>query len=443
MVRTLLRALGIIYFMAFVSLGVQAQGLLGSRGILPFADFLQAARDSVGSAAYWDLPSVLWLNWSDAALHTVWILGAVCALVAAIGYRQRLALAACVVLWLSLCSVGQDFLSYQWDTLLIEAGFLAIFADDSLVRIWLFRWLVFRLMFFSGVGKLLTGDATWRNLTALHFHYETQPLPTPLAWYMCQLPMWFQKVSTGFVLFAEVGVPFLIFAPRRLRYAGGGVLILLQILILLTGNYTFFNWLTILLALFLFVEPKPIGWSRTHQAVSGALVALVGVTSGLLLLNLFHAPLLPGGAAIMDAISPFDLVNPYGLFTVMTVTRPEIIVEGSNDDVTWLAYEFRYKPGDVNRAPPVVAPFQPRLDWQMWFAALGSYQENRWFANFMTRLLEGEPSVVRLLSYNPFPHAPPKHIRARVFQYHFTRFGERAWWRREEEGIYFPAVSLK
>ena len=443
MVRGLLRALGAIYLVAFVSFGVQAQGLIGSRGILPFEDFLRAAHEALGRGAYWQVPSVLWLSWTDPALHAAWILGSLCAVVAIIGYRQRLALAACLILWLSLCSIGQDFLSFQWDTLLLEAGFLALFADDSPARVWVFRWLVFRLMFFSGIGKLLTGDSTWRNLTALHDHYETQPLPTPLAWYMDQLPLWFQKISTAFVLFGEVGVPFLVFAPRRFRWAGGGLLILLQVLILLTGNYTFFNWLTILLALFLFVEPKKIDLGRVHRGVSVALVAFVGVSSSLLFFDLFNARLPPGGGALLHLITPLKIANPYGLFTVMTVSRPEIIVEGSNDRVNWRAYEFRYKPGDVRRAPPIVAPHQPRLDWQMWFAALGSYQENRWFTNFMIRLLQGEPSVLRLLGHNPFPDAPPRYVRARVFLYHFTHFGERAWWRREEEGSYFPVVSLK
>jgi hypothetical protein len=438
-----LRALGLVYLLAFVDFGTQAAGLIGSHGILPFADYLHTMRASIGRSAYWDLPGVLWLKPTDAALTAVWVFGAICALVAVVGYRQRTALAVCLVLWLSLCSVGQDFLSYQWDTLLLEAGFLAIFADDSPVRIWLFRWLIFRLMFFSGVGKLLSGDRAWRNLTALHYHYETQPLPTPVAWYMYQLPLWFQKASTVFVFVAEIAAPLLFFAPRRIRDMGAAIVIVLQLLILLTGNYTFFNFLSILLALFLFVEPTKKVRSRAHRAVSAGLASFIGVTSGFLFLDLFRAPLPPGGAAILHLTAPLRIVNPYGLFTVMTVMRPEIIVEGSNDGANWRAYEFRYKPGDVQRAPPVVAPRQPRLDWQMWFAALGSYQESPWFSNFMIRLLQGEPNVLRLLEYNPFPKAPPKYVRARIFLYHFTHFGERAWWSREEEGLYFPVAQLK
>jgi hypothetical protein len=443
MIRTLRRALGLIYLIAFVSFGVQAAGLVGSRGILPFADYLRTARASLGAAAYWDVPSVLWLSGRDGALTAVWVLGAACGLVVVAGYWQRLALAACLALWLSLCAVGQDFLSFQWDVLLLEAGFLALFADDSPVRVWLFRWLIFRLMFFSGAGKLLSGDPSWRGLTALHYHYETQPLPTPAAWYMSQLPMALQKGSTLFVLLAEVIVPFLFFAPRRLRLAGAWITILLQLLILITGNYTFFNLLTIVLTLFLFVEPARVRRTRWHQAVSIAVAAFIGVTSAMLVLDLFSVNLPPGGGALLHTVAPLRIVNTYGLFTVMTVMRPEIQVEGSSDGERWLAYEFPFKPGDVLRAPPVVAPYQPRLDWQMWFAALGTYQENRWFSNFMIRLLEGEPAVLRLMRYNPFPNAPPKYIRARIFLYHFTNFGERPWWRREAEGLYFPAVSLR
>jgi len=443
MIRTFLRFLGFTYFIAFTSFGVQASGLIGSHGILPYAEFLGQMRQALGRTAYWEIPTVLWLNASDRALAALWIVGGLCALAAIFGYWQRTALAACLVLWLSLCAVGQDFLSYQWDVLLLEAGFSAIFVDDSPVRVWLFRWLIFRLMFFSGIGKLLSGDPTWRNLTALHYHYQTQPLPTPPAWLMDQLPQWFHKMSTAFCLAAEVGVPFLFFAPRRIRHVGAWVTILLQLLILVTGNYTFFNFLTIALCFFLFLEPQRGKWSRAHRAVSIGLAGFIGVTTGLLFLALFPVDLPPGGGAILHAIAPLRIVNHYGLFTVMTTERPEIIVEGSDDGTNWLAYEFPYKPGSLMRAPPVIEPHQPRLDWQMWFAALESYQQNRWFVNFMARLLQGEPAVLRLLQYNPFPKAPPKYIRARLFLYEFTEFGEKGWWTRRERGLYFPPVSLK
>ena len=438
-VVTFLRILGLIYCIAFVSFGVQASGLIGSHGILPFGVYLMAARKGLGRAAYWNLPTLLWLYPHDLALTAVWMAGAVCSLAAVWGRGQGMALALCLVLWLSLCSVGQDFLSFQWDILLSEAGFLALFADATRVPVWLFRWLMFRLMFFSGAVKWLSHDPTWRNFTALTYHYETQPLPTPLAWYMQQLPSWFQKASVGVVFFVEVAVPFLFFAPRRLRHIGAWITIGFQVLILLTGNYTFFNILTIALAMWLFVDVRPHKL-KLVPTLAGAVIVVIG---GLLFLQLFSIPLPPGGSQVLRAVDPLRLVNSYGLFAVMTTTRPEIIVEGSSDGVNWQAYEFPYKPGDVNRRPPIVAPHQPRLDWQMWFAALGSYQENRWFVNLMLRLLQGEPRVLRLFSYNPFPKQPPKYVRARVYQYHFTHWGDKAWWRCEEQGLYFPAVSLK
>jgi lipase maturation factor 1 len=443
MIRAFLRVLGFIYFIAFTSFGVQASGLIGSHGIVPYAAYLSGMRQSFGRAAYWEIPSVLWLNHSDAALAVMWIVGALCGLAAVFGFRQRPSLALALVLWLSLCAVGQDFLSFQWDVLLLEAGFLAIFVDYSAVRVWLYRWLIFRLLIFSGAGKLLSGDPSWRSLTAMTYHYHTQPLPTPLAWLMDKLPLAAQKASTLFVFVAEIAAPLAFFAPRRFRNIGAWIAILLQLLILATGNYTFFNFLTIALCLFLFIEPKRLPRTRLHQAVSGVLIAFVGVTSGLLFLELFGVDLPPGGGTILHAIAPLRIANSYGLFTVMTVERPEIVVEGSDDGANWRAYEFPYKPGDVMRAPPVVEPHQPRLDWQMWFAALESYQQNRWFVNFMIKLLEGEPAVLRLLQYNPFPKAPPKYIRARLYLYQFTGFGEKGWWKRKESGLYFPAVSLK
>ena len=446
-VRTFQQVLGFVYFIAFTSFGRQAPGLIGSHGILPFAAYLAALKTAMGGQAYREIPTVLWLRPTDAALAAVWMAGAAAALAAifapARGWWRRAALAFCLVLWISLCAVGQDFLSFQWDVLLSETGLLAIFADTSAVRIWLFRWLIFRLMFSSGLVKLTSGDPSWKSLTAMHYHFETQPLPNPLAWLIYQQPMWVAKAETAFTLIAELVVPFLFFAPRRARHVGGWIAIALQLLILSSGNYTYFNFLTIALCLWLFLEPEKRQWGRPHKAVSASLAAFVGVASGLILLEQFSLPLPPGGSAVVHLVEPLRVVNSYGLFAVMTTERPEIIVEGSADGVNWRAYEFPYKPGDVMRAPPVIEPDQPRLDWQMWFAALDTYQSNRWFVDFMVRLLEGEPAVLRLLRYNPFPDKPPKYVRARLFLYRFTNWHERGWWTREERGLYFPAAGLK
>jgi len=356
------------------------------------------------------------------------------------------------VLYLSLCSAGQDFLSFQWDMLLLETGFLAIFLGSSNIVIWLFRLLVFRLMFSSGAVKLLSGDPSWRSLQAMSFHYFTQPIPTPVAWYMQQLPFWFQKYSNGAVFFIEIVTPFFIFLPRRLRFFGGWCLIFLQVLILTTGNYAFFNWLSLALCLFLFDDGALPAWSPpgaarvTPRKVAVAVAVLVIALGALEMIATFGATL-PGPASEMVRLTaPFGIVNSYGLFAVMTTTRDEITVQGSNDGVNWSDYEFSYKPGPLNRRPPWVAPHQPRLDWQMWFAALSTYRNNPWFVNFMVRLLEGSPDVLRLMKNNPFPKTAPRYVRALMFSYRFTNWEERRktgnCWKSEPSGVYLPAISL-
>ena len=460
-----LNALAVVYAIAFASMGLQIIGLIGAHGIIPAAEYMRAVREQLGAAAYWEMPSLFWLNASDAMLRAVPVSGVLFSIALFFRPARRPALILLYVLYLSLSSAGQTFLSFQWDALLLEAGFLAIFLNASRERVWLLWWLLFRLMFLSGSVKLLSGDVSWRSLTALRYHYETQPLPTPIAWYMHLLPNWFQTASVVFMFVIELGAPLLIFMGRRLRPAAAAGIALLQILILLTGNYTYFNWLAIALCIPLLEDSywvrvvsarlaararlafPVVAPGRWERGISVALLGLVGAISGGQLLGTFThlrpAPL----AALERLVAPFQIVNTYGLFAVMTTTRPEIIVEGSNDGAHWLDYEFRYKPGDVKRAPPWVAPYQPRLDWQMWFAALGTYQENPWFVHLLERLLQGEPSVLRLLERNPFPRAPPRFIRASVYQYHFTTWSERrstgAWWKREYAGEYFPQVSLR
>ena len=390
-------------------------------------------------------------------LQLACVAGALAGFAIILGVGRRIALAIAFILYLSLVSVGQDFLSFQWDFLLLECGFLAIFLLPVFPRVWLFRWLLFRLMFLSGAVKLLSGDPTWRNLTALQYHYQTQPLPTPFAWYFHQLPADFQKASVVFVFVVELLIPFLMFAPRRVRFFAGGMTVVLQILIFITGNYAFFNLLTLALCLFLYddavlrrfrrkapAEPRSTVLQRSVTAV---LFTFILLASCFELMGTFARRIPQPAATLLSAMAPFGIVNTYGLFAVMTTSRLEITVEGSNDGQTWLAYRFKYKPGDLDRAPRWVQPHQPRLDWQMWFAALGSYQGNPWFVNFMLRLLEGSPDVPALLAVNPFPSAPPRYIRAQVYDYKFTNMAEHRatgnWWRRELKGTYFPPASLK
>jgi len=477
-----LRGMALIYFFAFASLGVQVNGLIGSHGILPVGDFLQSIRASFGADSYRYVPTLLWLNSSDSFLALLVIGGMVCSILAFFDVLTAPVFAILWVLWLSLVSAGQDFLAFQWDYLLLEVGFLTIFfapwhilprwmrqRAPSLVMLWLLRLVLFRLMFGSGIVKVLSGDPTWNNLTALSYHYFTQPLPTPLAWYAQQLPAWVQKFSTAASLFIEIPVPFLIFAPRRVRMIGAALMILLQLVIAATGNFAYFNWLTIVLCITLFddrflrhifpthlvaamlesaQQSKPALLLRVIVAVVALVILVVSLTQLVMAtLSLPRVAIPRPVQELSNTLAPFGIVNSYALFVNMTTTRPEIIVEGSNDGTTWLAYEFKYKPGDPTRMPPWVAPHQPRLDWQMWFAALSSVESNPWFTRFLARLKEGSPEVLALLATNPFPAAPPRYVRAILYNYTFTDFNTRqatgAWWQRATIGLYAPADTAK
>ena len=460
-----LRLLALIYAIAFGSLAVQVTGLIGARGILPVGEFLNSINQSFGNIRFLAVPTLFWLGFDDTTLTGMCYAGlTLSALLFITGFRrgrfQRFILILLFVLYLSFSAAGQDFLSFQWDSLLLEAGFLAIFLGRTRIVPWLFRWMVFRLMLLSGAVKLLSQDKTWRDLSALTFHYHTQPLPTVLAWYMDKLPARFQHFSTWMVLATELAIPFLIFLPRRIRIFGAWWLIALQTLIFLTGNYTFFNLLTVALCVFLFDDyalarfvPKAARqWFGQPQmpldrAVAGAAAAVILMLGGARLVQTFSGVAPEPLAAVIRYTAPLQIVNNYGLFAVMTTERPEIIVEGSEDGEKWVPYEFRYKPGDLNRAPRWVQPHQPRLDWQMWFAALGNYRSNPWFVNFAVKLLEGSPQVAQLLASNPFPRQPPRFVRATLYEYTFTDFEERrrtgAWWKRESRGVYLPAVGLR
>ena len=475
--RVFVRVLAATYLIAFASLLVQVQGLAGSRGILPLAPFLEAVRDRFGAAAYTLCPTVFWLGAGDGALNLVCGAGAALAAILMLtSFAPALTLLILWALYLSVTTATRTFLGFQWDNLLLEAGFIAIFLGPLRLRPWrregapaakgavrLLQWLLFRLMFTSGVVKLAAHTPAWRDLTAMDVHYETQPLPTWTAWYMHQLPHICQAASEIVMLVVELGAPLMIFAPRRLRHGGAAALIALQIVILATGNYAFFNLLSIALCLLLLDDTVwPARWRRAPtepaqrvQEVWPSRSRRLLIPFGLLLFLLGTIEMtdrmridLPWPSplrAVQDKIEPFRSVNSYGLFADMTTFRHEIIVQGSNDGMTWLDYEFRWKPGDPGRRPLFVAPHQPRLDWQMWFAALGTYQRNPWFAVFLRRLLEGSPDVVALLERNPFPDAPPRQIRAVLYDYHFTDFAGRSkehfWWRREYLGPYSPTIS--
>jgi predicted DCC family thiol-disulfide oxidoreductase YuxK len=478
--RWFLRTLGVIYLIAFVSLWVQVDGLIGSNGISPINQFLPAAHEQLGDHAYSLLPTLCWFNSSNTFLHFLCAGGVVSSLLLIAGVVPVVSLLALFVFYLSLTIAGQAFLSFQWDILLLETGFLAIFLAPwqiwpkrgreppvSRAALLLLKLLLFKLMLMSGVVKLTSGDDSWgwlnhsfhwSALTALDYHYWSQPLPTVFAWWADKSPEWFKHFSVAFCLAVEIIAPFFIWAPRRPRLIAAGLIVFLQIAIAVTGNYCFFNLLTIALCLLL-IDDAAIG--RKHATVidrrysyklstCGA-IAVIIVTlpiNAWLVFTAFNpdAPWPRPLAAVYGRVEAFRIVNGYGLFRVMTKDRGEIVIEGSADGIEWLPYEFKWKPGDVQRAPRWCAPHQPRVDWQMWFAALGTPQQNPWFGGLVVRLLQGSPDVSRLLARNPFPDQPPRYIRTSFYRYRFTTVEERrqsgAWWKRQELGEYLPTVSL-
>jgi predicted DCC family thiol-disulfide oxidoreductase YuxK len=470
--RTLvIRLMGVVYLAAFVSLWLQIEGLIGSRGILPVEGFLDAVRIQIGPERYRLLPTLCWLDSGDAFLHLQCAAGVLFSILLVAGVAPALDLILLWVLYLSLTTAGRVFMNYQWDVLLLEAGLLAVLFAPFGLRparspplagsrfvTFLFHWLLFRLLFSSGAVKLLSGDPTWSNLSALRYHYETQPLPAPTSWYAHQLPAWFHGAS-AFVMFAiELAVPFLVFAPRRPRLLAFFSIAALQLLIAATGNYGFFNLLTLVLCLLLVDDaswPERIRARLAGRPGAGTGRRWIVIPACALLLLLSAVQLagtlrigVPWPGPVRDLsrwTSSFRSVNRYGLFAVMTTTRPEIIVEGSRDGETWVPYAFRWKPGDPARRPRFVAPHQPRLDWQMWFAALGNYRQNPWLVAFLHRLLDGSPEVLDLLESNPFPEGPPRSVRAVLYEYRFTdpqtRRQEGTWWERRRLGLYCPVLS--
>jgi hypothetical protein len=470
-----LRLLGLVYLAAFLSLWVQVRGLIGSGGIQPVGQFLEAVREYAPGRRFLLAPTLCWLAPSDVFLDVLCGLGTLLSVVLITGLAPLPVLFLLWATYLSLTVAGQIFLGYQWDGLLLETGILAVLVapgglrprlsqenPPSRLTIWLLRWLLFRLMFGSGIVKLLSGDATWRDLTALQYHYATQPLPTWTSWYMHQLPGWFQSMSVLVTFLIELVLPVLILGPRRARLVACAGIVLLQLLIAATGNYGFFNLLTIVLCVPLLDDAVfPARWrgraADVPQKPSSGILSWLRCSVAMVLLLLSFLPFLqnlPLTAAwdrpvsrVYGWVAPFRSVNSYGLFAVMTTRRAEIIVEGSNDAKVWKRYTFGWKPGDPQRRPPFTGLHLPRLDWQMWFAALGPYRRSPWFYHFLHRLLDGSPEVLALLEENPFPDRPPRYVRALLYEYHFTDFAERretgAWWRRELLGLYCPVISLK
>ncbi|MBI2194796.1 MAG: lipase maturation factor family protein [Planctomycetes bacterium] len=471
-----LRFLGSIYFIAFFSLSHQIEPLIGQNGILPARAYLDrvAAATGEGVAAWKAVPSLFWADASDETLVAAARAGTGLSLLLLAGFDNAVLLALLWVLYSSLVNVGQLFYGYGWEMLLLETGFLAIFLcpvrrgvllpegrAPSPAVMFLIRWVLFRVMFGAGLIKI-RGDECWRDLTCLVYHYETQPLPNPLSWYLHQMPPFIHKLGVLWNHFIELIVPFFLFGPRRVRIAGGLLLIAFQATLILSGNLSWLNWLTISLCIpclddralqFLFTR-RFLRRVEAAQSTGGrGLAARIAVALlALLVLYLSINPvlnLISPQQRMNASFDPFHLVNTYGAFGHIGKQRFEIILEGTAEEsitpsTVWLPYEFKCKPGDVTRRPCVVAPYHYRLDWQIWFAAMSEYRRQPWLMHFTYKLLQGDRGVLGLLAGNPFPDRPPKFIRAELYLYQFTTFEERsrAWWKRTRVGEYFSPVSL-
>jgi hypothetical protein len=513
-----LRALGAIYFSAFFSLVFQIRGLIGPEGILPANEYLKSVAEQVGHAGYWYVPSVLWFSSSSHMLTGLCWVGMAAALLLVLNLWPRGMLVVCFVCFLSFVSAARDFSGYQSDGMLLEAGFLSLFLAPGGLRprlgetqppvraaLYLLLWEWFRIYFESGVAKMAGGDPEWRNFTAMDDYYQNGPLPTWIGWYVQHFPHWFHGATAFFTLALELVLIWSAFLPRRFRIALFFVVTPWQIGIILTANYTFLNYLVLILA-FLLLDDRflmrvfPGQWKRPlpdlpltsaghplspasdqlsvlpsasspsidkapasrdasldgrqknrfwlaplRVAISAVwLLWIFYATSVQMLWMIMSAPFPTSPVALLD---PFRIANRYGLFAVMTRGRYEIEFQGSNDGQTWIAYPFRHKPQEPNKPPRIYAPYQPRLDWNLWFASLGEWRDNPLVLRTQRRLLSSDPDVLALFAANPFPQAPPRQVRAVLWQYWFTSMTEKRehglWWRRELLGLYAPAVRLE
>lgn len=456
------KLLGVIYFFVFGAFLFQIKGLLGENGILPIKRYHEYVKERLGRNRYYYFPSVFWLNSSNAFLIAIMAIGTGLSLLLTLGIYPPLILLLLYILHLSLVSSGQEFLSFGWESLLLEITFNTIFLtwmSPANPFIWIsLNILLFRFHFQAGMSKLLSHDKTWRDLTALSYHYLTQPLPNTLAWYMHKLPMSFHKISTIGMFFCEIIVPFGIFGNDEIRLVTFVLLFGLQFTIWLTGNLSYLNHLTIAFTTLLISDKYltpffgsdfiPLEISTVPLPLN-IIASVFGTILIFLQLISFWNYFLPNQifSKILYMLSPFHLANRYGLFAVMTTKRYEIIVEGSHDGIKWQEYIFKYKPSELKYRPKRVSPYQPRLDWQAWFLPFRPFGQEAWFPNFLSCLLIGSPDVLQLLKVNPFPENPPLYIRAAIYDYEFTSIEEKkktgAWWQRHFIGYYSQILSLK
>jgi len=470
----ILRLLGLIYAVAFLVAINQIVPLIGANGLLPLPLFLDRVRDALGSslAGFLRVPSLFWVIHSDTALIVVGWIGFVLSCFVVAGYANAILLGILWFLYMSFVHIGQDWYGYGWEVQLLETGFLAIFLCPLLdgrpfprrppptVIFWLFRALIFRIMLGSGLIKI-RGDESWRNLTALYYHFETQPIPNGLSRWFYFLPRGVLRFGTLFNHAAELVAPWFVFWPRVGRYIAGSVIIAFQIVIILSGNLSFLNWVTIVPALACFddaiwakILPARLSRraiqasasasiSRPMQRTSWGLAVIVALLSVQPLLNVLSAH------QIMNtSYDPLDLVNSYGAFGTVGRDRFNIVFEGTDsffpdEKADWKPYPYKGLPVALDRRPPQIAPYQLRLDWQMWFAAMGTPRQYPWTLNLVWKLLHNDPETLSLFSANPFPEKPPRYVRAVWYRYKFAPPGKpgRLWWNRDEEQIWLPPLS--
>ena len=472
----IVRLLGMLYAVAFLVAINQIIPLIGSTGLLPVGLFLKQVSQALGSAGagFARLPSVFWLGHSDTALLAAAWLGLGLSVVVVAGYANGLLLAVLWALYLSFVHVGQEWYGYGWEIQLTETGFLAIFLGPLLdarpfpryapprLIIGLFRWLIVRIMLGAGLIKV-RGDEIWRNSTALYYHFETQPIPGPLSRWFHFLPRTLLQVGVGFNWLAELVAPFFAFGPRAARHLAGLVMVLFQLSIVLSGNLSFLNWLTIVPALACFddgfwarlLPRRLVQRAAAAAAAPGAeaaqplrpaawvVTAVVALLSIQPVLNLVSA-----GQVMNTSFDPLGLVNTYGAFGTVGQERLNVVFEGTTDEnpsdrAAWRPYPYKGLPVALDKRPPQIAPYQLRLDWQMWFAAMASPAEYPWTVHLVWKLLHNDPGAVGLFADNPFPDRPPRYIRAVRYRYTFARPGNPAghWWTRERVDVWLPALS--
>jgi hypothetical protein len=470
-----LRALGLIYCSAFVSLLFQIRGLIGPLGILPANRYLAAVAQSFGPVVrVWFAPTVLWLAGGSHMLMAICWLGLAASLLLMVNLWPRAMLLICFICFLSFVSAAQDFSGYQSDGMLLEAGFLALFFappglrpglgynhPPSRASLFLLQWEWFRIYFESGLVKLLSGDTEWRHLTAMDEYYQNGPLPTWIGWYIQHLPHWFHWTTALATLVMELAIVWMILLPRRWRIVCFLIVTPWEIGVIFTANYTFLNYLVLALGFLLlddrffqrWIKIKPeeertLPPRRTLEnfgvAASAVLLCLVAYVTTVELISMVFGRL-PLPMQPVTMLEPFRIANQYGLFAVMTRGRYEIEFQGSRDGQEWVSYPFRFKPQALNRAPGIYAPYQPRFEWNLWFASLGSWQQNPLVPRTEERLLTSDPDVLALFAANPFAGSPPRQVRAVLWQYWFTSMAQKRttgdWWTRKLLGVYAPVLE--